>query len=147
MRYTLSFPFHVRLARERLEHLIRRGATIELTEKRPRSLQQNAYLHVCLSWFGLQVGESTDEVKRRYYKLHCSPDIFVREKDDPVLHVPVKYLRSSADLSSEEMAITIERFRNFASQEAGIYIPSADEHAFIMQMQVEISRNQIYTIP
>lgn len=144
MRYTLSYPFHVRLARERLELLIRRGATIDLTEKRPRSLQQNAYLHVCLAWFGLQIGETTEEVKRRYYKVHCSPDIFVREKDDPVLHVPVRYLRSSADLSPAEMSITIERFRDFASQEAGIYIPSAEEHAFIMQMQTEVERAKQY---
>lgn len=131
-------------ARTRLEMLISRGTIAEVTEKRQRSYSQNAYLHVCLAWFGLQVGESLEDVKRLYYKCHCSPDIFIRERDDKLLHRKVRVLRSSADLTKEEMTLSIERFRDFAAKEAGIYIPSGEEHAYIMQMENEVERAKRY---
>ena len=40
------------------------------------------------------------------------------------------------------MSLSIERFRNWAAQEAGIYIPSADEAILIQQMEIEIERNK-----
>lgn len=144
MRYDLSDPLQAQQARTRLESLAARGSRVELTEKKVRSLPQNAYLHVCLAWFALQVGETLDVVKRRYYKEHCSPDIFVREKTDAVLHSTVRWLRSTASLTGEEMSLTIERFRNFASREAGIYIPEAGEHAFITRMEDEVERGKAW---
>ncbi len=144
MRYDLSDTFQAQQARTRLETLIRRGSRVDIAEKRARSLSQNAYLHVCIAWFGLQVGETAEEVKRLYYKEHCSPDIFVREKDDKVLGRRVKWLRSSASLTTEEMTLSIERFRNFAASEAGVYIPEAGEHAFLARMEDEVERARAY---
>lgn len=144
MRYDLSSPFEAELARTRLASLIRRGTTVEVTEKRQRSLSQNAYLHVCLAWFGLQVGESMEYVKQYYYKQHCNADLFVREKYDPFLGRTVKYLCSSRDLDKEDMHVSIERFRDFASQEAGVYIPSPEEHAWVMQMENEVEKAKRY---
>lgn len=34
----------------------------------------------------------------------------------------------------------IERFRNWAAGEAGIYIPSPDEHRLVLQMEAEAER-------
>uniref|UniRef100_UPI003F9F964B hypothetical protein n=1 Tax=Prevotella fusca TaxID=589436 RepID=UPI003F9F964B len=115
---------------------------MELTEKKPkRSLPQNKYLHVILAYFGTQTGNTLAWVKERYYKVLINPDIFIRQKDDKFLG-KTQYLRSSADLDTAEMSLSIERFRNWAAQEAGIYIPSADEAIFIQQMEIEIERNK-----
>lgn len=146
MRYDLRVQYQAEQARKRLESLIAKGATIDLTEKHVRTLQQNAYLHVCLAWIALRLGHSIEYVKEQYYKLYCSPDIFVCEKYDKVLRKGVRYLRSSRDLTKEEMTVSIERFRNFAAQEAGEYIPSPEEHAFLNYIETEIERNKVYIV-
>lgn len=140
MRFDLSDPFQRQQAQARLDHLAQKGAIVELTEKKARGLSQNAYLHVILAFFATKVGETEEIVKRQYYKIHCNPELFIRTKTDAVLHHQVKFLRSSSTLTSEEMTLSIERFRNFASSEAGIYIPSPEEHVFIAQMENEIEQ-------
>lgn len=126
----------------RAKKLAESGKIVELTEKKPRrSLPQNKYLHVILAYFGTQTGDTLPWVKERYYKVLINPDIFIRQKDDKFLG-KTQYLRSSADLDTAEMSLSIERFRNWAAQEAGIYIPSADEAILIQQMEIEIERNK-----
>lgn len=126
----------------RAKKLAESGKVIELTEKKPRrSLPQNKYLHVILAYFGTQTGNTLEWVKQQYYKKLVNPDLFIREKEDKYLG-RIKVLRSSADLDTAEMSLSIERFRNWAAQEAGIYIPSADEAIFIQQMEIEIERNK-----
>ena len=116
----------------------------ELTEKKPqRSLNQNKYLHVCLAYLGCQIGETMEYVKRNYYKILCNKDTFVREREDKFLG-RLKYLRSSSDLDSTEFSLTIERFRNFASAQCGIYIPSPDEERLIQLMEIEIEQHINY---
>ena len=117
------------------------GKIIELTEKKPkRSLPANRYLHVILAYFGTQTGNTLEWVKQQYYKKLVNPDLFIREKEDKFLG-RISVLRSSADLDSSEFSLSIERFRNWSAQEAGIYIPSADEAILIQQMEIEISKN------
>lgn len=91
-----------------------------MTEKKPqRSIQANKYLHVCLSYFGCQIGETMEYVKRNYYKILCNPDTFIREREDKYLG-RVKYLRSSSELDSSEFSLTVDRFRNWCSSNAGV---------------------------
>ena len=126
----------------RAKKLAESGKIIELTEKKPRrSLPQNKYLHVLLAYFGTQTGNTLEWVKQQYYKKLVNPDLFIREKEDKYLG-RIKVLRSSADLDTAEMSLSIERFRNWAAQEVGIYIPSADEAILIQQMEIEIERNK-----
>jgi hypothetical protein len=56
----------------------------------------------------------------------------------------VKYLRSSADLDVSEMSLAIDRWRNWCSMEAGIYIPNVDDYYSIQLMEVYIKRNEKY---
>ena len=59
MRYDGSNPLHAAQARARLEKLIRDKKVFDLTEKKPqRSISQNSYLHVLLSYFACQYGET-----------------------------------------------------------------------------------------
>ena len=126
----------------RAKKLAEGGKVIELTEKKPRrSLPQNKYLHVILAYFGTQTGNTLEWVKQQYYKKLVNPDLFIREKEDKYLG-KIKVLRSSADLDTSEFSLSIERFRNWAAQEVGIYIPSADEAILIQQMEIEIERSK-----
>ena len=144
MRYDGSNELHAAQARARLEKLIRERKVFDLTEKKPqRSLSQNAYLHVILAYFACQYGETAEYVKREYFKKLVNPATFIREREDRFLGM-IKYLRSSADLDRDEMTLCIDRFRNWSSAQAGIYLPSPDEGRLISLMEMEIERNKQY---
>ena len=144
MIYDTSNPLDKANFLLRAKKLAESGKVIELTEKKPRrSLPQNKYLHVLLAYFGTQTGNTLEWVKQQYYKKLVNPDLFIREKEDKYLG-RIKVLRSSADLDTSEFSLSVERFRNWASQEAGVYLPSADEYIIIQQMEIEIERNKEY---
>lgn len=144
MIYNLSSPLDVQNAKTRLELLIKRGCIVELTEKKQkRSLNQNAYLHLLLGYFASQTGNTLEWVKQQYYKKLCNPDLFIGEREDIFLG-RVKYVRSSADLRTDEMNLSIERFRNWSAAEAGIYLPEATSEAEIAALQVEVERYKTY---
>lgn len=144
MVYDTSNPLDKANFLLRAKKLADKGAIIELTEKKPRrTLSQNSYLHVTIAYFASQYGCTTEWAKQRYFKQIVNPELFVREKDDEFLG-RVKYLRSSADLDVSEMSLAIDRWRNWCSMEASIYIPSADEAILIQQMEVEVNRNKAF---
>lgn len=146
MLYDLSNDFQSAQFNTRCATLLDKGCIVELTEKKQRrSISQNSYLHLILSYFALEYGESPEYVKRQYFKILCNADIFIRDKVDN-FRGTIKVLRSSADLDTAEMSLAIERFRNWASKEAGIYLPDANEHLMIQQMEMELSRNKKYHV-
>lgn len=142
MIYNLSSPLDKANFLLRTKKLAESGVIVDLTEKKPRrSLPQNKYLHVILAYFGAQTGNTLEWVKQQYYKKLVNPDLFIREKEDKYLG-RIKVLRSSADLDTSEMSLSIDRFRNWSAQEAGVYIPAADEAILIQQMEIEIERSK-----
>lgn len=144
MRYNGSNPLHAMQARQRLEKLIREGKIFDLTEKKPkRTLSQNSYLHLILAYFACQTGNTLEWVKCEYYKKLVNPATFIRERDDPYLG-RVKYLRSSADLETDEMTLTIDRFRNWSASEAGVYLPAPDDLRLMELAEIEIECNKEY---
>lgn len=143
--YDLSNDLHAESFKKRCNMLYKKKCIVELTEKKQqRSLSQNAYLHAALGYFGLQVGYTIEEVKAWYFKETCNPELFVRIKTDPITGVERKTLRSSSDLTTEEMTVAIDRFRNWAADKAGVYIPSPDEFKLVQQMEMEVQRAKYY---
>ena len=125
----------VQKGRKRFKWLIDNGKTFELTQKRKkRTYKQNRYLHLILGWFGLEVGYTLPESKIIYKKL--SPEIFEYEKNEQ------EFLRSSAELNTKQMSITIERFRNYSNDKAGIYLPEANETAYLNHIEQELNKYQ-----
>lgn len=117
---------------------------VDLTEKQQsRSLAQNAYYHVIVAYFASEYGVSKEQAECDYFKRLCNSDIFVRKVTNK-RGKEVEYLRSSADLDKDEMSIAITRFRNWCSAEAEIYIPSGEEHEYIVFCQQAIERNKEY---
>lgn len=145
MLYNLSNPLQREQFKARSAMLLEKSnGIVELTEKKPRrSNQQNAYLHVILGYFAMETGNTLEWVKQQYFKKLVNADIFIREQEDKWLG-RMKVLRSSADLDSAEMTTAIDRFRNWSSSEAGIYLPSANEEDMLSLMEIEISRYKQY---
>lgn len=144
MFYNLSNVLDVQNAKTRLDMLIKKGCVVDITEKKPkRTLNQNNYLHLILGYFASQTGDTLDWVKQQYYKMLCNPDLFIGEKDDRFLG-RIRYIRSSADLRTDEMNLSIERFRNWSASVAGIYLPDATSEAELAALQVEVERYKTY---
>lgn len=142
MIYDTSNPLDKANFMLRAKKLAESGKIVELAEKKPkRSLSQNAYCHLAISYFASQYGCTLDWAKEQYFKKLVNPDLFIREKEDKFLG-KVKYLRSSADLDVTEMSLAIDRWRNWCSIQASIYVPNVDDYYSIQLMEVEIGRNK-----
>lgn len=112
----------------------------EIRRKAHRTLSQNSYLHLLLGYFGSQYGCSLDEVKIDIYKRTCNRDLFERKAVNKV-GKEVTFLRSSAELTTAEMSLSIDRFRNWSASVAGIYLPDVNESQMLIYAQQEIERN------
>ena len=144
MWFNLKNVFELETFRVKVAKLESKGAMVELKEKRGRSLKQNAYLHLLLSAFGLQYVYSLDEVKTHFYKLVVNKDIFLREGIDKFTGECYKYLRSSADLTKDEMRKSISDFKSWAKEEAGFDFPDSDEYIALLHIQHDIQKNEQY---
>ena len=144
MKYDLSKNIDRQRFKRRCNLLFEKQSVVELTEKTSRTLSQNNYLHLIIAYLASEIGVPVDYAKREYYKKATNGELFIRTMSDPVTNAQALTLRSSADLSREEMRTSIDRFRNWASQEAGIYLPTAGEDAFLREIEIEIQRNNKY---
>lgn len=144
MTYDLNNILDKERFKRRVNQLYKAGEVVELTAKKPkRTLPQNAYLHLILGWFALETGNTLHFVKQGYFKRLVNADIFVQEIEDGYLG-RVKVLKSSRDLDTAQMTTAIERFRNWSSQEAGVYLPSPDEQAFLQAIEIEMLKQKEY---
>lgn len=144
MIYDLKNPLQCENFKTRVNNLYKNQKVVELTEKKPiRTIQQNKYLHVIIGYFASQYGCTLEYAKQNYFKILCNKNIFVRETDDKYLG-KVTVIRSSTSLDTAEMTTAIERFRNWASAEAGIYLPEPHESEMLTYAQQELERYKQY---
>ena len=144
MIFNLKFPNEVKAAYAYLENLEENQSKVEIKKKSPlRSLNQNRYLHLILGYFATCYGCSLDEAKVDFYKRTCNKEIFVRERVNKNGQ-KVQYLRSSASLDTKEFTLSVDRFRDWSSMEAGIYLPAPNEEQFLEFCQREIERYAEY---
>lgn len=140
MIYPLSNPEEATKATEYLKQAIRNGWLVEIKRKqKTRSLNQNAFFHLLLGYFGLQYGYTMNEsltieeakvkIKRQF------SDIFVYFKNDE------PYIKSSADLTVEEMNIVIDRLYRLAT-DMGVTLPLVDNAETRALMSNEIEKNR-----
>ena len=138
MLYDLKKPEHVESFVEKVNRVMSEEAIVELTKKNQRTPKQNKYLHLLLQWFAMETGYTPAYVKRFFFKITANPDLFIYEIEGPL--GKGKDIRSSADLSTEEMTEAIERFRNWSAATANIHLPAPEDQAFLAYIEVEASR-------
>ena len=142
MIYNLSNPYEREKLIAWVERMIEKGEVIEAKRKDvARTIKQNSYLHLIISYFATQYGCGADEAKIDFYKRRCNRDLFERWRRNR-RGDPVPCLRSSADLTKEEMTLSIDRFRNWSSSVAGIYLPSPEDGEMMIYMMQEVERNK-----
>lgn len=142
MIYNLNNEYEVPKFKEKVGKLIADGSTVELKKVHPkRTIKQNSYLHLLLGYFGSEYGLSIEEVKLDVFKRTCNADLFKRSHANKK-GLRVEFLRSTAELTTAEMTIAIERFRNWSSAVAGIYLPAPDEQEFLLHCRQIIEENR-----
>ena len=123
----------------RLQSLAKAGAVVEIADKTIRSPQQNRYLHAIIGYIAVKYGCSATYAKREFFKVAANSDIF---KVEMVAKNGARFydLRSTADLSKEEVTQAIDNFRAWAMDYMGEYIPRADEYLAVNEMELIIQR-------
>lgn len=143
MLYDLHNELHRSAFRARCNALYRKGGVVELTDRSRRTPAQNRYLHLILGWFAVEYGETVRYVKEEYFKRLVNPDLFVTRRHDKWLG-DVTLLRSTRDLTTSELSQAVDRFRDWSSRDAGIYLPEASEEEMLRSMEVEVNRMSRY---
>ena len=143
MIYNPEKQIDVSRAIERLKFFIENKRVFELTEKRKkRTISQNAYLHLLFGWFALETGYTTEEVKQELFKKIVNPNTFYEGEFGKI--ITIERWRSTANLNTQEMTLCIDRFRDYSSKEAGIYLPQPSDLVMLQEMEIQISNNQNY---
>lgn len=143
MKYNLSEAIGRERFKRRCNELYKKGCVVELTKKTQRTLNQNAYLYVILSYLAMETGNTVEYVKREFFKIECNKALFVTTDIDKILNKEVLKIRSSSDLTTVEMTTAIERFRNW-SADNGYYLPSPEEQAFLQEIEIELDKQKQY---
>lgn len=125
---------------ERFKYFLSKDKRFELKAKHDkRSISQNNYLHLILSFFGLETGYTLLEVKQEIFKKIVNPTLFYEGEFGKV--VKIERWRSSATLDKAEMTLAITRFRNFASVDFGIYLPEPEDLVLLQEIERELSKS------
>lgn len=145
MRYILKNELSINQAKSKLEYHIKKGSTIEIIEKRKKkSVSHNAYAHLLFGWFALSYGETTEYVKQEIFKKVVNPDLFKTERINKVTGEVRQAWKSFADLDNKQTSIAIDRFRNWSSKNAGIYLPEPSDLVAINEIENQINQNKQY---
>ena len=98
-------------------------------------------MHLALGSSVVSTVAASMKQKLTFIRRTCNRDLFERKAVNKK-GKEVTYLRSSAELTTGEMTLSIDRFRNWSASVAGIYLPAANEHQMLIYAQQEIQRNQ-----
>ena len=142
MTYDLSNIRQLDQFHYRTLNLIEKGAKVELRELTGRSKAQNSYLHLVLGVVAMDTGNTLAFTKDVYFKKLVNPDVFCVMKDDRIMG-KVQVLRSSRDLTIEEMSMCIDRFKRWAADN-GIYIPEPEDAERLKDIELEMGRMKYY---
>lgn len=142
MKYNLANVKEATAAIEYLVALTGQGKMAEVKKISPkRSINQNSYLHLLLGAFGQHFGYTLEEAKMIYKTLPGNLELYGYTKE--VRGKKWEFLRSSADLTKEEMAKTIDKLHEW-SKKGGYPLPPATDQEWLRQVENDIERNGYY---
>jgi len=129
MLLDLSNSLDAKRAQAYLGNLLEKGDQIEIRKIiKQRTVRQNSYLHVCLTMFCNETGYTIDEAKELFSMQ--LPDIMRYEKNG------VNFRKSTADMDTKDMGTLIDKIREMALDQLGLYIPDSEEY-LIHKFQIE----------
>lgn len=105
--------------------------TIEIKSRRkPRNLEQNAYLHLCLGMIADETGNTLDVVKNTVKAMYAKKALLDKNDEqifDPSSGEAAYYIQDTRDMSTKECFEFTEKVRMFAQDFCGIVLPLPDE--------------------
>lgn len=122
----------------KVDKCLRDLPVIEITEKVARTSSQNRYLHLLIGVVAMEVGVPLDYAKQEYFKRLVNRDLFAYEVEDKYWGRVAK-LRSSAELTREQMSIAIDRFKQWG-REQGMYMPDPQDEHLLREIEIEMGR-------
>lgn len=141
MKYNLKNPIDAQKFKDRVNSLYENKEFVELKKiNLEKSIPQNAYLHLIIGWFSIEYGETTDYVKEYIFKREVNREIFETEFVNRKTGEVRKGWRSTGVLDTAEMTTAIDRFRDYSSKEAGIYLPKPNEREYLKQVQIDMDK-------
>ena len=145
MIFDLNNQYDRETFKNKVNDMYSKRLIVELKKVSPkRSIKQNSYLHLILSFFASETGYSLDDVKYGIFKGIVNKDLFKRTKAGR--RGEIEYTRSSSDLTAEEMTLAITRFRDYSSSVAGIYIPSPSDSENLVHIQRQVERDREFIL-
>lgn len=150
MVYNMLNPIELEKFKERVSTMITKANklhddwhnekffVVELKERQPsRTVQQNAYLWVTITYVALEEGYPKDYIEQAFKEVN--KDVFLRERENK-MGKKYQYWRHIPDLDKEEMSECIDRWLHHCAMERGLYIPSPQDHAYML-WQTQVERN------
>lgn len=130
---------------EKIKYFIQKGQPFELKRmQEKKSLRQNNYFHLILGWFAFEYGEPAQYVKQEIIKKIICPEVFRTEFTNKVTGEVRIDWRSFANISKDETTYVINKFRDYSSKQAGIYLPIPEEKDFLKEIEIQLKNNQQY---
>jgi len=143
MIYNTTYETQRKSLIEKVKWFILNKKIVDLRQWKPkRTRRQNKYLHVLLTLIAIDYCDTIEYVKNALYKSRYNAILYEYE-------VSNKYgkriaLRSSKDLTTEEMALSIDRLREGYMRDTGCYLPDADEDFSVYEAEIQKYENQRY---
>jgi hypothetical protein len=128
MKYDLSKHLDINKATAKFTKLIEQGKCIELTEKRKvRSIQQNSYIHIVFTLYGICNGLTIEEAKTDLKRDYPNGRY---EKNGNT------YLVQTSKMNTKELSDFVEWILEKSAKE-GNYIPTSEDY---LESKFEIDR-------
>lgn len=145
MKYDLHHPASITEAELYFEKLKKQEKFIEIREiRKAMSQSQRGYLHILLTSVAIEYGETLEYVKQVIFKQWINPEIFHSQFANRKTGEIRENWRSTEDLDTKEMTTSIERLRNWASQNMGLYLPEPFEEEQLKALECEAERYAEY---
>ena len=142
MLYDLTSEMQRKSFLARVDYLLEKCSVAELTEKTFRTRNQNSYLHLLIGVVAMETGNTLEDAKTYYFKKVVNPDLFQVYVKDKMGNT-IDRLRSTAELTKEEMSMAIDRFKRWGA-ENGIYLPNPGDESLLRDIEIEMGRNRAY---
>ena len=145
MIYNPKKTLDIHHAKTKMEYFIKENQVFEMKRKRiSKTYPQLKYVHLIIGWFALEYGETLEYIKLEYFKKLVNPETFKYEFINRKTGEVRQEYKSLATITKDEMTLSINRFRDYASREAGIYLPEPSDLAIMQEIEIQINNNKQY---
>jgi len=142
-KYDLSKQLRKQQFIKRVKSLLDKNKMVELKDLTKRSVDFNAYLHLCLSAYAIYTGYTLNYVKQHIFKVLVSPSIFIVEVANTETGEIYEEVRSSASLSNEELASAMFNFKEHCG-EIDFRLPERDDLMYQREIEEAAEQQKLY---